>query len=174
MAKKKRSSAARPQGGSPPAAPAGAELSANPEAPAQGAPKSRPAQAAAKILALPLEVGKGDWTILLLALMMFFAPTLGVPHEEMLQDTLKSIVVALIALSAALVLFWRQRNRREALRWHFILWLPLLLMAYALGSMVWSHTYLAGVEAIRWFVFFVLAWLALNTLTRDRVPTLAA
>lgn len=128
----------------------------------------------AKALALPLEIGKGDWTVILLALMMFFAPTMGVPHEEMLQDTLKSIIVSMVALSAALVLFWRQRNRREALRWHFVMWLPLLLMAYALGSMVWSHTYLGGVEAVRWFVFAGLVWLGLNTLTRDRLPLLAA
>jgi O-antigen ligase len=125
------------------------------------------------MLALPYEVTRGDWTVLILALMMFFAPALGVPHEEMLQDTLKSIVVSFGALGAALLFFWQQRNRRDGLRWHGLMWLPLALMAYALGSMVWSHTYLGGVEAIRWFIFSVLLWLGINTLARDRVSMLA-
>ena len=53
------------------------------------------------------------------------------------------------------------------------MWLPLALMAYALGSMAWSHTYLGGVEAIRWFIFSLLLWLGVNTLSRERLPTLA-
>ena len=46
-------------------------------------------------------------------------------------------------------------------------------MAYALGSMAWSHTYLGGVEAIRWFIFSLLLWLGVNTLSRERLPMLA-
>lgn len=122
---------------------------------------------------LPGEVVRGDWSVIIFALMMFLAPAIGVPHEEMLQDTLKSIVVSFAALSAALLFFWQQRNRRDGLRWHALMWLPLALMAYVLGSMVWSHTYLGGVEAIRWFVFSLLLWLGLNTLTRERLPALA-
>lgn len=122
---------------------------------------------------LPAEVLTGDWTVAILALMMFLAPALGVPNELMLQDTLKSIVVAFAALGAALFFFWNQRNRQLPLRWHGLVWLPVLLMAYALGSMVWSHTFLAGVEAIRWFLFGLIVWLGLNTLDRERLPTLA-
>ncbi len=122
---------------------------------------------------LPTEVTRGDWTVLIFALMMVFAPGMGVPHEEMLQDTLKSIIVSFAALGAALLFFWQQRNRRDGLRWHAIMYLPLALMLYALGSMVWSHTYLGGVEAIRWFVLSVIVWLALNTLNRDRTMVLA-
>jgi O-antigen ligase len=48
-----------------------------------------------------------------------------------------------------------------------------MLCAYALGSMAWSHPYLGGVEAVRWFVFSVLVWLGLNTLTRERLAWLA-
>jgi O-antigen ligase len=109
-----------------------------------------------------------------MAMLMFLAPALGVPHEEMLQDTLKSMVVSFGALAAALIYFWQQRGRAEPLRWHGVVWLPLALMAYALGSMAWSHTYLGAVEAIRWFIFSLLVWLGLNTLSRERLPTLAA
>ena len=125
------------------------------------------------LLAMPLELGRGDWTAIILALMLFFTPALGVPNELMLQDTLKSIIVSFMALCAALVLFWSQRNRREAFRWHVVMWLPIMLCAYALGSMAWSHTYLAGVEAIRWFIFALIVWLVLNCASRERFPMLA-
>jgi hypothetical protein len=126
-----------------------------------------------QLLAMPAELGAGDWTAIILALMLFIAPALGVPNELMLQDTLKSIIVAFMSLGAMLLMFYGQRNRREALRWHFAMWLPLLLCAYALGSMVWSHSYLAGVEAIRWFLFAVILWLVLNCASRERFPMLA-
>ncbi|MGB4116279.1 MAG: O-antigen ligase family protein [Polaromonas sp.] len=124
------------------------------------------------VLPLPQEVVRGDWTVVILALMMFVAPAIGVPNELMLQDTLKSIVVSFAAVGAGLIFFWQQRNRRDGLRWHALMWLPLALMFYALGSMVWSHTYLGGVEAIRWFVFSLILWLGINTLSRDRVDYL--
>jgi O-antigen ligase len=123
--------------------------------------------------ALPGEAAGAGWPALLLALMLFLAPALGVPSELMLQDTLKSIVVAFCTLTAALCFFLGERQRRQPLRWHAVVWLPLLLMAYALGSMAWSHRYLAGVEAIRWFLFALLVWLGLNLLTRERLRTLA-
>ena len=110
----------------------------------------------------------------LLALMMFLAPGLGFPGEEMLQDTLKSIIVSFLTLGAAGVFLLAQKHRAEPLRWHAVAWLPLALCAYALGSMAWSHAYLGGVEAIRWFVFAVIVWLGLNTLTRERLTVLAA
>lgn len=122
--------------------------------------------------ALPAEAG-GRTVPVLLALLFLLAPALGVPGELMLQDTLKSAIVALGALLAALLFLLDQRRRSEPLRWHGVLWLPLLLAAYALGSMLWSHPYLGGVEAVRWFVFALLAWLALNTLARERLPLLA-
>jgi O-antigen ligase len=183
MAKKKRNPSGRPGNGTPvsaASAPAASAAAATVPGGAGAAPASAPrnaVKAAAASLrqavALPLEVTRGDWTVVLLSLMIFFAPALGVPHEEMLQDTLKSIVVSFATVTAALLLFWGQRNRRDALRWHFIMWLPLALMAYALGSMVWSHTYLGGVEAIRWFIFSLILWLGLNTLSRERLPYLA-
>lgn len=123
---------------------------------------------------LPAEWGAGDLTVPLLATMIFLAPAVGVPHEEMLQDTLKSMLVSFVALVAAAIAFWRVRRGHAAVRWHAILWLPIALMAYALGSIAWSHHYLASVEAIRWFIFSLLAWLALNSVTRERLPLLAA
>lgn len=112
-------------------------------------------------------------SVAILALMMFLAPVLGAPIDEMLQDTLKSIVVSFAALGAGIVFFGREIRQRDALRWHAGAWLPLLLMAYAVGSMAWSHTYLAAVESIRWFIFSLLLWLGLNTLSRERLPLLA-
>jgi O-antigen ligase len=169
MAKKKRQSSERP--------PAGRELAGAgaPAGPLRGSAdtvRSRPEPTGAAV-SVPTEVVRGDWTVFLFFLMMLLAPAVGVPHEEMLQDTLKSIVVSFAALGAALLFFWQQRNRRDGLRWHALMWLPLLLMAYALGSMAWSHTYLGGVEAIRWFVFSLIVWLGMNTLSRDKLPMVA-
>ena len=132
---------------------------------------SRAASAAAG--ELPREPAEDGWAAGVLALAVFLAPSLGVPNEELLQDTLKSMIVSFGALAAALLFLLAQRARAQPLRWHGVLWLPLLLMAYALGSMAWSHTYLAGVEAVRWFVFALIAWLALNTFSRERLPLLA-
>ena len=134
---------------------------------------SRPQNGPLQRAELLAEEATGRWTALLLATVLFLAPAVGVPHEEMLQDTLKSIVVAGGTLFAALAFFWQQWHRHGPLRWHAVLWLPLLLMAFALGSMAWSHPYLAGVETIRWFVFSLLVWLGLNSLTRERLPLLA-
>jgi O-antigen ligase len=122
---------------------------------------------------LPAEPANDGWAATLLALMMFLAPGLGFPGEEMLQDTLKSIIVSFFTLAAAGLFLLAHAGRREPLRWHAVLWLPLLLCAYALGSMAWSHPYLGGVEAVRWFVFSLIVWLALNTLTRERLSVLA-
>ena len=123
--------------------------------------------------ATPREAG-GMALVTIFALMMFLAPALGVPHEEMLQDTLKSIVVSFAALGAGLLFAWQLRERRLPLRWHALMWLPLALMAYAAGSMAWSHTYLGAVETIRWAIFSLLLWLGMNSLSRDRLPLLAA
>ena len=154
----------------------GQQAAAAVAAAAGAATPAEPARAAAAASrpgnSLPGET-RDDWTVALLALAVFLAPALGVPYEEMLQDTLKSIVVSFAALSAALMFFWHQRRRADPLRWHAVIWLPLLLMVYALGSMAWSHTYLASVEAIRWFIFSLLLWLGTNTLSRERLPLLA-
>jgi O-antigen ligase len=127
---------------------------------------------ASAVATLPQEVIRGDWTVVILALMMFVTPGIGVPNEMMLQDTLKSMVVAFATIGAGLMFFWLQRNRRDGLRWHGLMWLPLALMVHALSSMIWSHTYLGAVEAIRWFIFALLLWLGINTLSRDRISYL--
>lgn len=141
--------------------------------PASAAPAAPVPASAATSGALPREPADDGWAAGLLALTMFLAPAVGAPTELMLQDTLKSIVVAVGSLVAALLFFLQMRGRAEPLRWHGIVWLPLALCAYALGSMAWSHTYLGGVEAVRWFLFALIAWLALNTFTRDRLQWLA-
>ncbi|MEO7391498.1 MAG: O-antigen ligase family protein [Ramlibacter sp.] len=168
MAKKKRDRQDKGQGVT--RVPAGMDAAASgpvlPESRAGAEGSARPGAG------LPGDV-TGTGALRVFALMMFLTPALGVPHEEMLQDTLKSILVSFAVLGGALAFFWVQRNRENPLRWHGVIWLPILLMAYALGSMVWSHTYLAAVEAIRWFIFALLAWTGVNTLSRDRLPVLA-
>lgn len=99
--------------------------------------------------------------VALLAVLMALLPAVGVPGEWVLQDTLKSALLTAGALAATwLWLGSRPRN----LRWHGVLALPLLWLLYALGSMAWSHSYLAGVEAARWAVLGLLLWLGLQSL----------
>ena len=93
---------------------------------------------------------KPNGAALLLSLMMLMVPAMGVPHEELLQDTLKSIGVSFFALAASFTYFWQQRKQSVAVTWHGLMVLPVGLVVYALGSMAWSHTYLGGVEVIRW------------------------
>ena len=109
----------------------------------------------------------------LLGIGIFAAAAFGATAEELVQDTLKSAIVAFAALGAGAVFFVLRARDRQPLRWHAALLLPLALMAYALASMAWSHTYLAGVEAIRWFVFTLLMFVALNVLTPAELPKLA-
>jgi O-antigen ligase len=118
------------------------------------------------------EPGDG-WAAGVLAATILLAPALGSTSDAMLQDTFKSAIVSFGTLVAALLFLLAQRERSTPLHWHAILWLPLLLLVHALGSMAWSHPYLAGVEAVRWFVFALVAWLGLNTFTRERLPVLA-
>lgn len=114
-----------------------------------------------------------DRVVAVLATMMLLVPALGVPSELVLQDTLKSALVAFGALIAALLLCRSRLHDPTGLAWHPVLWLPLLLLAWALSSVFWSHPYLAGAEAIRWALFALLVWLGLNVLTLQRLPLLA-
>jgi O-antigen ligase len=114
-----------------------------------------------------------DRTVTILAWMVFLIPAVGVPSELVLQDTLKSAIAAVGVLLAAFAFFWQQRGQVAALRWHVMVLLPIALLLYALVSMAWSHPYLAGVEACRWFTLSLLVWLGLNTFTRTNLPRLA-
>ena len=114
-----------------------------------------------------------DRVSLVLAAMLLLVPALGVPSELVLQDTLKSALIVFGTLGAALLLCWQRLRKPAPLAWHPLLWLPLLLLAWALGSITWSHSYLASVEAIRWALFALLLWLGLNTLTPARLSLLA-
>jgi len=105
--------------------------------------------------------------------MMVVVPAVGATSEQLLQDTLKSILVSSFALAAAFAFFWQLRKQHVVLDFQGVLCLPLGLMLYALGSMAWSHAYLGGVEAIRWFVFSLILFLGANTLTLARVTHLA-
>jgi O-antigen ligase/tetratricopeptide (TPR) repeat protein len=116
---------------------------------------------------------KVDRAAPILAAMLFVAPVVGSPSEELLQDTLKSIVVALFTLGAALVFAWDCRKHPALVRVHVLLLLPLLLLVAALGSMVWSHTYLGGVEACRWFILGLILWVGGNAFVTQQTTLLA-
>lgn len=165
MAKKKRDSSAKSQNNN--GAGVWSEASALPRT-----SRLSDINDAAHSRSIPSEVDDGGRIVSLFAFMMFLVPAIGVPHEEMLQDTLKSMVAAFALVIAGLLFFWRQRNRSDALRWHALMWLPLALMTYALGSMAWSHAFLGGVEAVRWFLFSLALFLGTNTLSRQRLPKL--
>lgn len=113
-----------------------------------------------------------QWVSLLLGLMMLMAPAMGVPNEEVLQDTLKSAIVSSLSLTAGLVFLWSGLKRPTSVTWHKVLWLPLTLAGYALFSMVWSHGYLAGAEAIRWFIFSIIVILCMNIRQENHVDRL--
>lgn len=117
--------------------------------------------------------GDHNRALILFSVMMVLIPALGVPNEAWLQDTLKSILVSLFTLAATFLFFWERRKRSSETHFHVLMALPLSLMVYALFSMVWSHTYLGGVEAIRWYLFSLIFFVGLNTLTLTRVTCLA-
>ena len=122
--------------------------------------------------ASPLEDAP-DWPVLLLSLMMVVVPTMGVPSEELLQDSLKSILVAFFTLGAAFMFFYALRAGQSVIDLHWTMLLPASLMLYASASMMWSHTYLAGVETVRWFLLTAIVFIGVNTLTLQRVSRLA-
>lgn len=116
-----------------------------------------------------------------LAATLLLMPVAGIPGEWVLQDTLKStllvmgtLLAALLVLGAVLVQSIKAHRALQApaLRWHGLLALPWGLCAYALGSMVWSHTYLAAAEACRWAALGVLMALCLQALRRTTIPLL--
>jgi O-antigen ligase len=120
------------------------------------------------------DVQAGDQRVVaVLVIMMLMVPALGIPGELILQDTLKSALVAFATLGAALLLSVQRLRQPRAMRWHPVLGLPLLLAAWALASMSWSHSYLAGVEAVRWLLFTLLLWLGLQVMRPDKLHLLA-
>lgn len=101
-------------------------------------------------------------TVLILTLTLLMLPALGVPSEELLQDTFKSILLSLGVLTASFTYLWHQHNDQTKLVLHPIFFIPTLLCLYAFGSMAWAHTYLAGVEATRWLILSFLLILVAN------------
>lgn len=127
-------------------------------------------------LVVPAKASGDAWIFGALALMMAVVPAVGVPHEEMLQDTLKSALVAFGTLGAALAFLVLRARKGQPLpifRWHPGLLLPVLLALGSLSSMVWSHTYLAAVESIRWTLLALLAWVCMNVVSVARMPQFA-
>lgn len=109
----------------------------------------------------------------LLTLMMVLVPAIGAHPWAWTPDTPKTILMASLTLGAAFVFFWQRRNSPDGVVFHGVILLPLGLALYALGSMMWSHTYLAGGEAVRWLLFSLVLWLGVNVFTSVRVTYLA-
>lgn len=92
---------------------------------------------------------------IVLATMLVLLPAIGSSTENLLQDTLKSIIVSIFTLTAAVYLVRNKEHTKEA-SIHPIAWAPAILAFSALLSMLWSHTYLAGVEFSRWIILGIL------------------
>lgn len=105
----------------------------------------------------------GSLSGLILALTLLMLPALGAPSEELLQDTFKSIILSLGVLAALFICLWNQKKSPKRLVLHPVLLFPVILLLYAAGSMAWAHTYLAGVEATRWFILSLLMAIIINT-----------
>jgi len=119
-----------------------------------------------------MTTSKENQSALLISAMMALAPTIGYWGEAPLQDTLKSILISFFSLSATLLYLWNLRKNNERVYMHAIVVMPVTLMLYALGSMTWSHTFLAGVEAVRWFVFSLILLLGINFNSRTNITHL--
>lgn len=104
---------------------------------------------------------------------MVIVPAIGVPSELVLQDTLKSSLVATFAIAAAIVFTWQARDNATSLHVHGLFWLPASLAIFSWLSTYWSNAYLASVEATRWFVFSLLFLVGSNAFTPQRVSRLA-
>ncbi|CAM8628497.1 RfaL Lipid A core - O-antigen ligase and related enzymes [Comamonadaceae bacterium] len=134
-----------------------------PAAPASNAPESTAISAATA--PAHRKTQGAAWA---LALTLALVPALGVPGEWVLQDTLKSALLAMGVVCALALLLIRapQAPRGESTEWYFhgLLAFPAVLCLYALGSMAWSHSYLAGAEAARWCVLGALLWATLQVL----------
>ncbi len=110
----------------------------------------------------------------ILAVTLVLVPISGIPGEWVLQDTLKSALLALGVIGAALAFVWSKLQTKETgvLQVHGLLLFPTVLSIYALGSMAWSHSYLAAVEACRWALLGLLLWLTLLVLNSKTLPIL--
>ena len=114
-----------------------------------------------------------DRTALLLASMMALVPAIGATSEDLLQDTLKSMVVAFFVLTACWLHLWQVRRQSLVINLHGVLLFPILLTVYAFSSIFWSHAYLGGVETIRWFLFCLIVLLGMRSITPARLTWVA-
>ena len=110
--------------------------------------------------------------VAVLATTLLLLPSVGSITPLLVQDTLKSALLAIGVLIAAGLCVRQRRRANLPMQIHLLVLPPLLLMLYALGSMLWSHHYLAGSAASHWFVVGTLVWLSTQTLTRTTLPGL--
>ena len=101
---------------------------------------------------------------------LFLLPALGWPNLFMVGDSFKWAILNCGVLLAALAFCWRAPA--HPLRLHRLLTVPLLLLGYALASMVWSSAYLGALSAAHWLVAALLMWLVLNVYAPAQLPRL--
>lgn len=112
-------------------------------------------------------------TAILFATMLAIAPTIGATNEHLLQDTLKSMVVTFFVLATCFFTLLPHVERGGSLKIHTLVFFPGLLLLHAVGSIFFSHTYLASVEAIRWFLFCIIFITSLNSLKVSHITWIA-
>jgi O-antigen ligase len=96
---------------------------------------------------------------------MLLTVALGSPSEEILQDTLKSSIVSVLGIIAAMLVYSKSTDNKAKIIWHKIIFLPISLVFYAAASSIWSHHYLGLVELARWFIFSIVLFVTLNIST---------
>ena len=109
-----------------------------------------------------------NWASIVLSLAFFLTPLVGATGPTLVQDTLKSALMSAGIVFAGMALLWHRWQApvdwhgNTHLHGHPALLAPAVLALYACASMAWSHPYLAAVEAIRWALIGLLAWLGMN------------
>jgi O-antigen ligase len=98
----------------------------------------------------------------ILCAMLVMLPATGSFNEFLLQDTLKSAIASLSALTALTIFLIHNKT----IKFHRILWAPSILFLHAGLSALYSHSYLAYVELIRWAIFSIIVLLVTNCATK--------
>ena len=115
----------------------------------------------------------GRGPLLLMALTLALLAGLGSPFEDIEHVTFKDAYGSVLLLAAGAWMFFNARGSESRLRWHPVLVLPLMLALHAASSMIWAHTWLAGIETARWLLVTLLITLGLQLLREGGIQAIA-